>query len=907
MKQATFLFLFLLCVLGLQSLSAQTDTVFYTDQWQPTTKTKASFYRPPPQQKDNGFRIKDYYISGKLQMKAYSESIEEDKFHGEATWYYESGELQQKAQYRHGMLSGLLTVYAPDGSKLAEGTYENGEPVEGTYMTIGTGYYYLSIYENGRIVREELYAQNEANKTKAVYMYEDDKVASVAYYDQKGDLMGKSDEVVNGYIHNGHFVEFFYNPLSPKSIVEYKDGIAQDYQKYFYKTGELQKEIYTHENDYEKEVYYDKNGKQLGVLTYNGYLPHHGTQYLFMHDSDLVSSITTYVNGKMEGEYIKFHDNGQMAEKIPYVNDYREGKAQFYNREGQLLHEGIYKKDYPYEGTFNGLFGTEIITYSAGTRLVEKSFYSNGALQKEHILGKANVMYDSLGHEIARLTYRDGFPYEGKLIEMYGDLISSISTYKNANVTTSQVFDNGLPYETTVYNKDYGYDKKITYYSNGQIKKETFYEEYYVKQEKAYDKTGKLLGTFTATPVKSGKEVIFLNDIIQKANEYKAGALINEAKFNTKGQPLYEIMAEGQASFYDKKGQLLSQAIYKEGLPYEGTVYKYDDYTENIKEKTTYKNGLPHGEQQIFIEAYYNEEPTLSQTFTFNMGKKEGTATRYSGGKILEITHYKDDYLDGEAKFFDVNGVLHSTSYYKGGLPLEGVFYDYDYSGAVNEIKTYANGQPDGLWQYYDYRGKYKEEIYKEGDLLENRDYENGEVKAKLTYKNHLPYEGTSLGYNAISHYLDGMLVKTSDYADWTYTALVKEREFGKNGIFTETDFYENGNKRSVVTYKNSNNYYDSKRHGEALFYGEDGKKIAEGIYEEGVPTKGNFIFYHYASAQNFILLNIVKGKYIADFYEKDNHLYTIEAKQAKAAKASQKYAEDFILMLASKGDYIIN
>lgn len=908
MKRTILLFIFSFFIAGSEYLSAQADTVFYQENWQPTHKSKAAFYRPFPQQEGSGYRIKDYYISGKLQMDAYSESTEDDKFHGEVTWYYESGEVQQKAQYAHGLMNGTFTVFAPDGSKLSEGDYEDGEAVDGTYMTIGAGYYYLMTYENGHIVREEVYAIDKENKTKAVYVYENNEVSSVAYYDQAGNLMGKSDEIINGHIHNGHFVEFYYNPLAPRSISEYKEGVSLDPKKYFYISGELQKEIYTKGNDYEKEVYYDKNGKQLALLTYDGYMPYDGSQYIFMVDSDLVSTITPYVNGKIEGELMKYHDNGQLAEIIPYVAGYREGKAKFYNEDGQLLHEGVYRNDYPYEGSFNGLFTTaEVVTYAAGKRVEEKTFHSNGTLQKEHIVGKTNILYDSLGNEIARLTYRDGYPYEGKLIEMYDGLISSINTYKSGVLTISEIYENGLPYETTTYNKDYGYDKKTTYYSNGQVKKEAFYEEYYVKQEKAYDKTGKPLGVFIATPVKSGKEVIFSNDIIQIVNEYKAGALINEAKFNTKGQPLYQIVAEGQSMFYDTKGQFLSQAIYKEGLPYEGTVYKYDVYSEYITEQTTYKEGVPHGEQLIFLDSYFDKQLMPSQTFTFDMGVKDGPATKYSQGKILEITTYKDGELDGEAKFYNQDGTLNSTSYYKANQPFEGVFYNYDYAGVISQISTYSNGQPDGLWQYYDYRGMYKEEIYKDGDLIENRDYENGEVKAKLTYKNQLPYEGTNLSYNAINHYMDGRLVKTSEYADWTYTALVKEREFYQDGLFTETKFHENGIKMAVINYKSSNDYFGEKRHGEVLFYAKDGKKIAGGIYEEGVPTKGNFIFYHYASTQNFIRLNIIKGRYIADFYEDDNHLYTIEVKQAKSAKSSPQYAKDFIAMLASKGDYIIN
>lgn len=905
MKRITLLFIFF--TLGSQYLLAQIDTIFYQENWQPTHKSKAAFYRPAPQPEGDGYRVKDYYISGRLQMDAYSESIEEDRFHGEVTWYYESGEVQQKAQYAHGLMDGAFTVYDPAGAKLSDGTYENGEAVDGTYMTIGKGYYYLSTYENGRVVREELYAKDKENKTRAIYTFEGNEVSSVAYYDPKGNLLGISNEIVNGHIYNGHFVDFYYDPLTPKSILEFKDGVAQDLQKYFYMTGELQKEVYTKGNDYDKEVYYDKSGKQLAVLTYDGYMPYNGAQYLLMHDSDLVSSITPYVDGELEGDYIKFHDNGQMAEKIPYVKGYRDGNAQFYNREGQLIHQGVYKNDYPYEGTFNGLFANEILTYSAGKRLEERTFYSNGVLQKVTLIGKSSVAYDSLGNEIARLTYKDGFPYEGKLIEMYSDLISSITTYQNGNVAVSQVYENGLPYETTFYNQDYGYDKKITYYANGQIKKEVSYEEYDVKEEKAYDKAGKLLGAFRVTPVKSGKEVAFVNDNIQKTNEYKAGALINETKFNVKGKLLYKIVSDGESHFYDSQGHLLSKALYKEGLPYEGTVYKYDDYSENIKEVTDYREGLPHGEQRIYVETYFQEVPQLSQTFTFNMGVKDGPAIKYSNGKMLEMTTYKDGNLDGEAKFYKEDGSTYSTSYYKAGQPDEGVFYDYDYVGSINKVKTYSNGQPHGLWQYFDYRGMYREEIFQEGDLIENRDYENGEVKAKLIYKNKLPYEGTSLSYNTINYYLDGKIIKTSEYVDGAYKILAKEREYQQDRFFTETVFYEDGTKKAVINYKGSNDYYNDIRHGEASFYAEDGKKIAEGIYEEGTPRKGNFIFYHYSNPQNFIRLAIVKNKCTAAFYEKGNHVYTIEVRQAKSVKSGHKHVEDFIAILASKGDYIVD
>jgi TonB family protein len=97
------------------------EVVAYFDKdWKKiNTRDGASFYRTV-EEKDKGFIVRDYYISGKIQMVAECSAFQPDpKFEGKRTLYFEDGTVQEEGFFEHNQQSGLYkTYYANGGHRL---------------------------------------------------------------------------------------------------------------------------------------------------------------------------------------------------------------------------------------------------------------------------------------------------------------------------------------------------------------------------------------------------------------------------------------------------------------------------------------------------------------------------------------------------------------------------------------------------------------------------------------------------------------------------------------------------------------------------------------------------------------------------------------------------------------------
>lgn len=58
----------ILCMLSFAGRAGLKDTTYFDMEWQRTTKEKAFYYRLPVEKEGNRYRMRDYYMSGTLQM-----------------------------------------------------------------------------------------------------------------------------------------------------------------------------------------------------------------------------------------------------------------------------------------------------------------------------------------------------------------------------------------------------------------------------------------------------------------------------------------------------------------------------------------------------------------------------------------------------------------------------------------------------------------------------------------------------------------------------------------------------------------------------------------------------------------------------------------------------------------------
>jgi len=122
-------FLFVLLALSAFSASAQTSapiTDYFDKDWKRVTdSTQAAFYRTI-EQNDHGYVVRDYYISGKIQMFAEcSEVSPEPNKEGNTILYFENGNIDHEGQYHDNKEVGVHKWYFENGKPRKEIEYQD--------------------------------------------------------------------------------------------------------------------------------------------------------------------------------------------------------------------------------------------------------------------------------------------------------------------------------------------------------------------------------------------------------------------------------------------------------------------------------------------------------------------------------------------------------------------------------------------------------------------------------------------------------------------------------------------------------------------------------------------------------------------------------------------------------------
>jgi len=186
MKNLTTFFCLFIFIFS-TTLFAQKDTLWYDANWSKTTKSQASYFRPAPDKKDNGYWWVDYYIDGTKQMEALSLKEHEELFDGNVTWYYDNGKVMQTVNYKNNLPHGLRKNYHKSGTLKSEYSYienkisgdwityhenaqlsESGKYVDGKRTGLWKEY-----YNNGKLKAEGEYTNDKKIGTWQLYYYDD--------------------------------------------------------------------------------------------------------------------------------------------------------------------------------------------------------------------------------------------------------------------------------------------------------------------------------------------------------------------------------------------------------------------------------------------------------------------------------------------------------------------------------------------------------------------------------------------------------------------------------------------------------------------------------------------------------------------------------------------------------------
>ncbi|QDH79749.1 hypothetical protein FKX85_12170 [Echinicola soli] len=817
----------LLFLLGLgvfQQVIAQQDTTWFDSDWKETTMDSAAFYRPAPQPKDDGYWMVDYYISGARQMEGYSKVKDREVFEGTVKWYNENGQLEQKADYQMGVLNGVFVKYY-NGKPFATAKYEQGRVSSGEMLSFNEAYqcYRLLAYQEGKVVQEKVFLEMPCKGMivdSRIVKGDEGNLLLTKYYDGKGDVLGEfemdADESQNVSAYNGTQISYFYDPLLKKRAISYEHGEFQN-GTVWYPSGEVREKILV-ENDTVYTTYFDEDGNQLGDLVGRmeegqGWYDLHGSPISgvmikfkenYLHKTPAILYTEQYRNGLII-EKKEFRENGNL-QQMSVFDEHGLQKLVSYDEGGQVTHELIYKDGQPFEGTSFDQRKNVLTTYVQGELTAQTMCYYDGA-KFESREGDRSVFYDHEGNEMGVLTYKANKygkkePYNGTLYQLnYQGKLYIEEDYHNGNRTRYAYYSfsgekgrNSIESET-FYNESGKKTQYKYYYKNGVLREDITYVDGYEKETATfYDKSGDLLAEMVYLPKSHGAEYEFFSDTslvryIRKYDDngtliYKKSYAENYTRRDRNGKyPVFleeEIDYNGKASFYDLDGELLGEAVYKDGEPWEGTVKSGTVYEYRL---TPYQEGAKQGEEKLF----FNPDggvPKISEQTGYANGERHGKHnTYYRNGTLESEENYSRGLLDGECVYYTEHGEVRNEITYSSGNPTDGELISFQY----NDQKSLVTKK-----SFYESGECRKIEMWKEDRLFQEMVTATNQLEATI-------YDPT--GKELAVFEVSDVANKTGEVTYYQGISEAEERGTFEDGLPVSGTFYLN---EYVVGYENT-------------------------------------------------------------------------------------------------------
>ncbi len=339
----------------------------------------------------------------------------------------------------------------------------------------------------------------------------------------------------------------------------------------------------------------------------------------------------------------------------------------------------------------------------------------------------------------------------------------------------------------------------------------------------------------------------------------------------------------------------------------DGKYYKYS-YQDKLLVECTYSNGILKGRYNtydskgnILTDLFYKKGKATGKFFEYDGSRydieyhlkndvKDGELIKYYAGEVKEKGYYKNDELDGKYFIYHVGGELKEEHERKKGFKV-GESRKYFKTGALQMVSVPTNPknfestiiegdhQSRRYEHYYREGGKYFEELYQDGVLIEEKKWwPNGSLRY------HKKYVPVHLQY---IEYVD-TVERQVDYE--TYQPESTTKEFYDNGQLKELIEYSKGIQNGWVRkyYKNGNlkEEYEARynvKNGLHKKYSSTGTLVEESRLKMGLPMFNKL----YDSIKN------VKTPYY-EFQRQENGDYVAKGIQRKMDSLSfqEKYFE---------------
>lgn len=148
----------LLMILTKTSFGQDSISAYYTVKWKECKKEDAAYFRVKHEMKDGHWMVKDYYITGTVQMVGFFKDKKCKVRDGDFYFYYPNEQLQYKTAFVEGKAQGQFYGYFQDGTLSSEGNFTNNQK-DGMfkfYYKSGTVAWYEQ-YNKGKFVFRELW------------------------------------------------------------------------------------------------------------------------------------------------------------------------------------------------------------------------------------------------------------------------------------------------------------------------------------------------------------------------------------------------------------------------------------------------------------------------------------------------------------------------------------------------------------------------------------------------------------------------------------------------------------------------------------------------------------------------------------------------------------------------------
>ncbi len=560
---------------------------------------------------------KSYYESGAVSGEG---QLNKDNAEGEWKFYYENGKVKEKRSYIANAEEGLHEEY-----------FENGQ-LSDTYIA-----------KKGKINGEATYF-DEDGKFFSKYIYENNTIKSVKFFDKSGAQISASDgyDIVR-YTPDGH----------KKSHAQYdKKGNQQGVDSLFYASGSIR----------ETDEYKDDQPNGLSVSYYLN-----GTK----------KSELNMTNGKEDGLYTSYYVNGKPESSGWIVDGDNQGQWEYYDELGRLTARSNFLNGdlngFKEEYLPNGKKKTEqklylgwlekLVQYDPAGNIIEQDSFPKGSgkytlrYPNKQIMAQCNYVkgdfdgpyktYYFDGSTESSYFYKKGILDSTFTSYYYGGVKEYTGRYKYGNKwgTWTLYDEDGKLYSTTVYANDMMNGEKTFYFPSGNKELVSVYKDDLLNGfNDKYDPDGTL-----------AYRVNFENDYA-KTYTYlgKDSKLLQQIPLDSKN---------GVVKTYFPDGKPSRECVYKDGKKCGTDVTYYDN--GQVKSIDTAMYGIAEG-----LSKEYSKEGKLRSLYQYVIDNANGICREYNEkGMLKKEMTYENGISNGPTKYYDENGKLIKTlTYYYGTL-----------------------------------------------------------------------------------------------------------------------------------------------------------------------------------------------------------------------------------------------